>query len=156
MNKSLKKIAFIIHLIIFFICSALIVYFSLSNGDESSQQSGFFSKIVISISEWITNRSLSVYEIEVIHFEMRKFIGHFTLFLLDGLSLFACLDYLIDKKKSIIICLIFGLLLASSSEICQIFAGGRSSQFHDVILDYSGFVFPIVVLLILAKQNNKS
>ena len=66
---------------------------------------------------------------------VRKFFGHFSIFLIDGVFAYLALYKLFSFKKNLII-LLFGVLLmflvAGISEFIQFFAGGRSANWIDV------------------------
>lgn len=155
MSKRYQQVFLLIDIIIFFFATFLIIRFSFSSGSESSMQSGFFSSLFIAVQEFIIQRSLNVYEISVTSFEIRKFIGHFLLFAVDGLSCILACCYFFSKRRSLLIALTFGILLAASSEFIQMFQASRSPQFHDVILDFSGFFLPSILVILLTKQDKR-
>lgn len=155
MSKRHQQVFLLINIIVFFLATFLIVRFSFSNGSESSAQSGFFSSLFIKIHEFIIQRSLNDYEISVVNFEIRKFIGHFLLFAIDGLFLFLIGHFFFSKRKALLITLIFGTLLAISSELIQMFQASRSPQIHDVILDFSGYFLSSILVFLLTKQDKR-
>ncbi|MFA5283211.1 MAG: VanZ family protein [Bacilli bacterium] len=155
MRKRYQQVFLLINIIIFCLATFLIIRFSFSSGSESSTQSGFFSSLFIAVHEFIIQRNLNAYEISVTNFEIRKLIGHFLLFAVDGLSLFSVCHYFFPKRKSLLIALTFGILLAVSSEFIQMFQVSRSPQLYDVILDFSGFFLSSILVFLLTKQDKK-
>ena len=97
---------------------------------------------------------------------IRKAFGHFGLFFISGL-LTSLAIYLIFNPFNwskywmlIVISLGFGLLVASTTEIIQLNVSGRSGEFTDVLIDFSGYItgFLIILLvlfLIIRKQSKK-
>jgi VanZ family protein len=134
----------------------LIVFASISNGESSTSQSGFFSSFIINFISLIRGSPLLNYEIDAIHFEMRKFIGHFSLFLCNGLLSLIIINCYIKKPYKFLLLIIFGILLASISELLQYFAGGRSATLHDIVLDFSGYIFAILIYYFLIFKAQKA
>lgn len=100
--------------------------------------------------------SLTPAEFNRINAFVRKFVGHFSLFLLTGLSgaLVLCSFFLKTHGDSLFktflgfsVLLIYGLVLASVSEGFQIFAGGRGPSWNDVGIDFSGYALSVLVFL---------
>ena len=104
------------------------------------------------------------------HSFVRKFIGHFTLFLINGVITFLAMFYLLkDSRKlsRLIIILSFtlliGLCIASFSELIQLFTYLRSGAISDVGINFFGFVIGsgityLIILLInyIKKKHNKN
>ncbi len=89
-------------------------------------------------------------DIATFSYWIRKLIGHFGLFM--AMSLFGTLTYLMFiKKKYISYPLSIGVsfILASSSEVIQIFAGSRGPSFKDVGIDMLGASIPFIIILII-------
>lgn len=74
-------------------------------------------------------------------------LAHFTEFAMLGAEL-ALLSVLLGKRElhSILNCLFAGLLVAVADETIQLFSS-RGSQVIDVVLDFSGVVMGVLVLL---------
>lgn len=104
------------------------------------------------------------------HSFVRKFIGHFTLFFINGVITFLAMFYLLkDNKKlsRLIIILSFALLIglcsASFSELIQLFTYLRSGALSDVGIDFLGFIIGsgityLIIHLInyIKKKHNKN
>ena len=57
--------------------------------------------------------------------------------------------------------LAFGLFMGSLTEIIQLNVPGRSGQFTDVLIDFSGYllgflIILLILFLIIRKQNKKA
>lgn len=95
---------------------------------------------------------------------IRKGIGHFGAFLLTGI--FASLTFaLFIRRKYLAIppTLISGFALAGLTELLQMITPGRGPAFADVLLDFQGFCFAAVPILlgfliayIVRKNRNKN
>lgn len=84
-----------------------------------------------------------------------KFLGHFCLFLADGLFIYLFLNQFKIKElyKGIAI-IVFGLFLASLGEIVELFVAERNSSYSDVIINFSGFIFTYLVLKLSKIPKN--
>lgn len=94
---------------------------------------------------------------------VRKFIGHFSLFMVSGflntLS-FKFVYFNATQKywKFIIISCITGLFLAFLTEFIQKFVPGRSGEITDVLIDFSGYLIGVLVigLITYIKRNKRT
>ena len=97
---------------------------------------------------------------------VRKAFGHFGLFAISGLlsplAVFLSLNPLKWSRYwiLIVISLSFGLLMGILTETIQLSVPGRSGEFKDVLIDFSGYVvgFLIILLilfLVIRNQNKK-
>ena len=80
---------------------------------------------------------------------IRKLVGHFGLFLVFGF--FATFTAILWFKKDkflllLIINFVQGFIFASLSEFIQLFTGGRFGSIKDVLIDYSGFLIPVLII----------
>lgn len=82
-----------------------------------------------------------------LHSFVRKFMGHFILFLVNGVITFLAMFYLLkdNKKLSRLIIILFftlliGLCIAGFSELIQLYTYLRSGMLSDVGIDFLGFV----------------
>ena len=57
----------------------------------------------------------------------------------------------ISIKRKILICILFGILYASSDEFHQSFVGGRSPEVRDVCIDTCGILFGNILVIIFDK-----
>lgn len=98
---------------------------------------------------------------------IRKAFGHFGLFVVSGLLSPTALYLLINPFKwskhylNVIIGLSFGLIIAITTEVIQLSIPGRSGEFTDVLIDFSGYllgalIVGLILFLILRKKNKKA
>lgn len=91
---------------------------------------------------------------------VRKKIGHFGLFAIDGIVGFLYFNSLmISKKKRDIMMFSIGGGLAITAELLQLIPVGRSCQVSDMIINvlgfYAGLVVSLIVLFIIKKIKSK-
>lgn len=89
-------------------------------------------------------------DLDTFSYFVRKLVGHFGLFM--AMSLFGTLTYLMFIKKKYIaypISIGVSFILASGSEIIQIFAGNRGPSFKDVGIDMLGVSIPFLIILVI-------
>lgn len=97
---------------------------------------------------------------------IRKAFGHFGLFVVSGLLSPLAVYLVINPFKwskhylNVIIGLAFGFIIASITEIIQLSVPGRSGEFTDVLIDFSGYlvgalIVGLILFLILRKQKCK-
>jgi len=92
---------------------------------------------------------------------IRKALGHFALFFVDGVMAFIVFQMLLPNlflSKKILLSLGLGTFVASLSEIFQLVTEGRSGKFVDVLLDCFGFfsaVFLSLLVVHLQKRHQK-
>ena len=97
---------------------------------------------------------------------VRKAFGHFGLFAISGLlsplAIYLTLNPLKWSKywMLIVISLSFGLMMGALTEIIQLSVPGRSGEFKDVLIDFSGYVLGFLIILlilflIIRHQNKK-
>ncbi len=83
---------------------------------------------------------------------IRKGIGHFAAFFITGV--FASVAFMMIFKRKYLgapVALGVGFALAGLTEILQMITPGRGPSFNDVLLDYQGFCFaalPIILVFI--------
>ncbi len=142
MTLVTKKFTRYIFLIILLLWTALILSFSFASGEVSTNQSNFVSDLIV--------RFLSLFAINFgpnglseLNVWVRKLIGHFGLFAVDGflawMTVRTC--FLQKPMKPFLWVMLFGLGVAVLSEIAQLFTPGRAGMAEDVAIDVVGFVF---------------
>ena len=148
-SSVIKNIFVGIFFALFMLMSFFIIYLSTENGATSTKTSNTVGEVVATVAESVgieVERDSESYKNFI-----RKVFGHFGLFF--GTSLFGVLTILFLKKdsemKKIVIYsfLGYGLILAIITEIIQTQAGDRSGNFTDVLIDYSGYIIPLGILL---------
>lgn len=93
---------------------------------------------------------------------IRKALGHYFLFFVDGIfGFWTFFLFLKDKKLkwTIIISLGVGLFMASLSEIIQTFIPLRAGRFSDVVIDFAGYLTATLlcylILYLLKRKASK-
>jgi len=96
---------------------------------------------------------------------IRKLFGHFGLFMISGLLSSLAIYIAFNPLKwskyylLIIISLGFGLLMGITTELIQLNVPGRSGEFLDVLIDFSGyllgFLIILLILFLIIRNNNK-
>lgn len=152
MQKS-HKIKDIVFSILWGLTLILIIVLSNSNGELSQRQSGFFSNIYLGIVRFFLNRPLLDTEISASQFLVRKFIGHFLLFLLHGWFSFELFSKI--KNHKYLLLFIYGFGISLLSEFLQLLAGGRTFSVIDISLDFVSFLAIPLILITLEKSKNK-
>lgn len=120
---------------------------------ESSEKSDTVTDIVINTVDKITNSEESIENKvgrEKISLFVRKLFGHFGLFCFNGI-LSIIVGYLFINKKCLLslIVLLHGLIIASTTEIIQLFKDGRHGTIKDVIIDYTGYLIGISIVFVI-------
>ena len=148
MKKKIKflRALFLTLLIINFI---VIFIFSSQDGKESTSISqGFIYNIVK-----IFIKDSSKIESIIIAMEpiVRK-LAHFSIYTLAGIWAICFLEtYNINDKRKIAIGTSIGFLYACSDEFHQSFVGERAGKFIDVCIDSLGFLFGIMLVMLVIK-----
>ena len=148
----------------------IIFLFSAQSAEESSELSGQFVEIIIKIFIPDYNNLSLLQQQEIndkIGFVIRK-TAHFTEFSLLGFFLMLYLlttRHIFGKIKNKIFFLFcvswfLGTFYAVTDEIHQSFVSGRYSSIKDVLIDSSGVLFGITILIIflpifIQKLKNK-
>ena len=146
-----RKISGLIHTILFAIVTAIILLFSGFSGEISSSQSGFVVNVLNAILRFF-GIILNETQLETFAFFVRKFIGHFLIFVLDGLFAYLAIQKMFQLKQiwlMILIALFVTFLVAASSEVIQLFASGRSGNWLDVGIDLSGSIVGVAVAVFI-------
>lgn len=151
-----RKIVFIIFLILTLACVAFIFSNSLSNGEESSRQSGKVVQAVLKATDFI---GVKITNVDLLSHIVRK-CAHFLEFALLGALSFLTLKSMgLFKIWQVYFGVGFCLLIAACDEYIQTFRSGRSGQVSDVFLDLSGSVtaiaFCILITFLIQKHKKK-
>ena len=97
---------------------------------------------------------------------VRKAFGHFGLFTVSGLLSPLAIYLVINPMKwskhylTAVIVLSFGAAIAALTEIIQLNVPGRSGEFLDVLIDFSGYllgalIVGLITFLVIRKQRKK-
>lgn len=144
-------ILFFIFIALSFLVMTIIFAFSHQTADTSALLSDGLSDAILDNleSDDSDNRALHFVILRII---IRKF-AHLFLFTSLGTLLTGAAINFKAKKPFIkyLVVLLAGLVYGAIDEIHQIFVDGRSSEFVDVILDFSGVLFGVVFAMIFYK-----
>ena len=133
------------------VVSGIIVFTSLNTGDT-------YSSAGSELGNWINQvffaSRLNMAEISAIVGFGGKFVGHFSLFALDGVfAYFFCCSFSKNKGLFAAIFILFGIFMSIVGETIQVFIDGRSPTFVDVVIDYSGYLLIPAVITLYQRLN---
>lgn len=159
-NKSKFFYFFRIFLLFSIIINAFILINAFIPGDESAVASFWVADILATIINFLKTDTINSGNIESFTYVIRKLVGHFGLFLVNGV--FVSLTFYFFKKGekkmnfwySSLFIFITGLLVASASEMIQVFIPGRIGSINDVLIDMGGYslAFVIIFSIFLSKR----
>ena len=138
-----------------------IILHSCLNGDASSQASGPVVELFKSIINLFHAGTINDSNIGTFTQVIRKLVGHFGLFLVDGVftswSIYLASAYIKKYKQwyGLIFTLFFGLFMAGLSEFIQIFVPGRSGELLDILIDYGGYLLGTGTIVLIAFLRYK-
>ena len=128
-----------------------IYYNSLLSADISSAHSGFVLKLVQKALEVIGLSPALVTEHIV-----RK-LAHFLGYAILGFLMTTTVQLWYGGIKSRIYMILFwGLFVSVSDEFLQLFVDGRSGLVQDIVLDFSGFMFGMMIRVGLISSSIQS
>lgn len=144
-----------IYLSLFVLTTTLIAFFSLSPAEQSSEHSGIF----VDAFAWLF--ALFGYTptpdvLGLLDTIVRKLIGHFGLFFIDGVFAYLTFVSFVKAKKSwipLVISLSVTLVFSFTSELLQLFASGRAMMLTDVIFNYAGAYTGIMLVYMLMNKK---
>ena len=123
------------------------------SGSSSSQQSGWVAEIIAKVFHITPDENF--------HHIVRKLVGHFSLYVVNGvLTTLAAYYSLIYRNMYkinlfLIIYLGLGVVLASISEFVQLLAQNRGPAFEDILINFSGFFLGGGVIFLITFFINK-
>ena len=148
-NKTLM----IIFLILAIAINVFIIVEAAMSGEASGNQSGWLSNIIAKI--------FNITPDENFHHLVRKLIGHFSLYVVDGV-ITSLAEYFILKYKNnysykltAIIFLGSGVVLASISEFVQLLAANRGFAVTDMLINFSGYFLGGTIIYLVTLFKNK-
>jgi VanZ family protein len=151
------RTAGIIYLSLFVIITLVIFVFAGLSGDISSSQSGWVADILNSVLRFFSI-NLSGEQFDIFALVVRKVLGHFLIFLLDGVFGYLALLKLLKINRvwlglSIATAAMFGV--AGISELIQYFTSGRSANWGDVGIDVAGALIGILIVFLISSSANE-
>lgn len=143
---SRKKLQKFLAWLALLVWMGVIFYFSHQSGDASMQLSdGILDSFKSLFQNFLDYHTLS--------YIVRK-IAHFTEYFILGLLIYHLVkQYRVISKTEIIWMILFCVIYAMSDEFHQVFIGGRSPKFFDVIIDSLGSSLSILILQLLQKRK---
>ncbi len=154
MRKTILRIVLIILLGLTFY-----TIFQLSGEDatESGSRSGSLMRQIIDIFPGTKNLTNEEKEkiVEDAQPIIRK-IAHFSIYTVVGLLTMSLVStYQINQKKRIGITIGIGALYAMSDEFHQYFVPGRSAELRDVLIDTSGVIIGMLIIIAIITIYKK-
>lgn len=128
----------------------LIFYFSSQVGEVSSEK----SKIVIYIFN-ILGLDLNTYFGNLATFIVRK-AAHFTEYFILFILTYKVMKYYFKEGKLFFISYVITVAYAMTDEFHQLFVPGRAGALKDVLIDSSGGLFGLLIVLIFANIKKAS
>lgn len=135
------------------------------DGSTSAKESDNFSHAMADVINTVSEDTITEKNFAEFAGFNRKLFGHFALFALNGLlSTFSIHIFLSGKKIGkyyfvVAISMGFGILIATLSELCQLWTKDRGPQFTDVLIDSGGYLLGLIIvvlpLLIISYKKHK-
>ena len=134
----------------------VIFNFSSENGEKSEALSKqVINNFVMTINK-DTSEETKALIINNSNYIVRK-LAHFTEYFILAIFLYTLLiEYPSLKRYNYYLILLFAFVYASSDEIHQIFTQGRSARFQDVLIDTSGALLFIIIMLLINRKKEVS
>lgn len=159
-NKTKSLYLFRIFLLLSIILNAFILINAFIPGDESAATSFWVADILAKVINFFKADAINNENLDSFTYVVRKAVGHFGLFLCDGLLvgltvyLFSSFNKKLNFWFSTFYFFLTGAFFASLSEMIQVFIPGRVGSFLDVLIDMSGYLlaFAIIFLTYLVKK----
>ena len=148
MNIKIKRIIFSILVII----NCIVIFnFSAQDSEKSNESSGIVVNRVVNTISTVNKKVKKENIKDTVTFIVRK-CAHFSIYTLLGIWLMNLANtFDISTKRKILMCVLFGILYASSDEFHQSFVGGRSPEVRDVCIDTCGVLFGNILVIIFGK-----
>lgn len=155
MTQKIQKKKLILWILIF-VWMITIFMFSAQTGDESSELSqGFLRTFILRF----TPDNISEDIVNMMEYIIRK-CAHMTEYAVFGILVFYQIKlYRLFEKEwnRIVMAVICVMIYASTDEIHQLFVGGRSGRFTDVLIDTAGgFIGIMAAAFIAAGHQGKN
>ena len=135
----------------------MIFKFSSEQSEQSDKSSGRIVDTIVENHPKMKKLSQKEKEIkkQEIVFPVRK-MAHFSVYTCLGILLYLFMKtFEISNRKKVLISIVLAFLYACSDEIHQLFVGGRSGEFRDVLIDSCGAGFGIFVVWIICEIYKK-
>ncbi|HPY79835.1 MAG TPA: VanZ family protein [Bacilli bacterium] len=149
------------------IINGFILVNSFIPGEESAAASFWVADILAILINAFKPGTINSGNILIFSYVIRKVVGHFALFLVNG-ALTGLTIYSYQQIKSqlkfwyaTLFLILGGIFIASLSEAIQLLIPGRVGSFSDVLIDVGGYLFSAIILFLVfffyeRKQSKKS
>lgn len=137
---------------IFIALNIFIIAESFMGGDASGAQSGRFADIAAQAVNFFKPGTIVPENIGEFNGFLRKFVGHYSLFALDGLVGFFTFKLLLSEKKwylPLIANLSVGFGMAALTEIIQFLIPDRAGLITDVFIDFAGYLTSLLIAYLI-------
>ena len=135
--------------------NAYIIFHACLDAAQSTQQSNGVVEVAEDTVNTISPGTITPENHDSFATFIRKAFGHFGLFTISGMLttlalFFACSPYKWYRNYLLIIMSLgFGLLIGITTELIQLNVPGRSGEFLDVLIDFSGYLLGFLLILII-------
>ena len=147
--------------------NANIIIHSCLNASQSTEASSGVIETTENVINTISPGTITPENHDSFAAFIRKAFGHFGLFVISGLftpvATYLLLNMSISSRHytNVAIGLSIGLLIAIATETIQLFVPGRSGEFTDIIIDFSGYllgalIVGLVLFLVIRNRNKKA
>ena len=160
-----NKLLFWIFLALTLAVDIFIIVNAFLNGEKSAAESNNFAQTTADVINAVKPETITPQNFDSFAFSIRKLVGHFGIFVVSGIFGTCTFSFLFCGLKSYLKTIVssssltHGLFVAFCSEIIQKFVSGRSGNFTDVLIDFSGyllgFLLTFVVLLLVLRKKQK-
>lgn len=149
----MKRIIYGILVIVWMI---LVLSFSNQTGEESQRLSDIITNKIVNIVIKV-NSNMEYKDVkDDISFIVRK-AAHFSIYFIGGILIFNFINtFPLEKRKTICLTILIGILYAISDEIHQLFISGRAGQVTDVLIDSSGIIIGTILISKIKGEKWKS
>ncbi len=153
LEQKRKREGVCFFLIVMIICQLFIItrFSAQTAGQSSAESNGFLEKVI----EFLTRTEKENIDAGVYHIlhNLIRTLAHFVNFYILGFVCIMLGDELYTPKeiRMYMAVFIFGLAVACLDEVHQCFVPGRSAQFVDVCIDFSGVIAGSILFLVLKK-----
>ena len=145
--------------------NAYIIFHACLDAAQSTQQSNGVVEVAEDTINTISPGTITPENHDSFATFIRKAFGHFGLFAISGLLSSLAIYFAFNPLKwskyylLVIMSLGFGLLVGITTELIQLNVPGRSGEFLDVLIDFSGyllgFLIILLILFLIIRNNNK-
>ena len=165
MSKKKRNILLYIFLSLSILMNAFLVFQSALPPDSSMSWSNIALDVAKTFVPTTQGNDGTTYIADVNASDLiRKLIGHFSFYLIDGVfvSLYAYYQfyYSKDKQPMIFLITVVGVFFSILTELIQMLVPGRSGDIIDMLINFGGYVLGsgivLLIFFLVNKYKNKS